>query len=57
MTQIIVYYLRWLLSALVMLPFMNYFEKKKIPLWLNLIYGQTIGAIIFYFIDKWIFSL
>jgi 4-hydroxybenzoate polyprenyltransferase len=57
MLQWLVYYLRWLISALVMLPFMLYFERKKFPLWKNLIIGQTIGALIFYFVDKWIFTL
>jgi len=53
---ILAYYLRWLLSALVMLPFMTYFQKNKLPLWLNLFLGQTIGAGIFYWVDKWIFN-
>jgi len=57
MAQIVIYYFRWLISAFVMMPFMLYFEKKKYPLWKNLIIGQSIGALIFFFIDKWIFSL
>ncbi|CCB80212.1 hypothetical protein HBZC1_12260 [Helicobacter bizzozeronii CIII-1] len=38
-----------------MLPFMLLFEWMHTPLWLNLFLGQTIGAIIFFKIDKFIF--
>lgn len=39
-----------------MLPFMMVFEHYELPLWLNLFLGQTIGAVIFYNIDKAIFK-
>ncbi|WP_104759423.1 hypothetical protein [Helicobacter bizzozeronii] len=51
----VIYWLRWMLSAVVMLPFMLLFEWMHTPLWLNLFLGQTIGAIIFFKIDKFIF--
>lgn len=51
----IVYWFRWLLSAVVMLPFMIVLEMVQIPLWLNLFIGQSIGSIIFFKIDKYIF--
>ncbi|WP_104640658.1 hypothetical protein [Helicobacter bizzozeronii] len=51
----VIYWLRWMLSAVVMLPFMLSFEWMHTPLWLNLFLGQTIGAIIFFKIDKFIF--
>ncbi|EQL53285.1 hypothetical protein HpVH80_11770 [Helicobacter pylori] len=51
-----IYWLRWMLSALVMLPFMEIFYYFNFPLWLNLFLGQTIGAVIFFKLDKLIFS-
>lgn len=39
-----------------MMPFMIIFEAYAVPLWLNLFLGQTIGAMIFFKIDKWIFG-
>lgn len=51
-----IYWGRWMLSAVVMLPFMMLFEAFQIPLWLNLLLGQTIGALIFFKIDQWIFK-
>jgi len=51
-----IYWGRWMLSALVMFPFMFLFNFLAIPLWLNLLLGQSIGAIIFFKIDKWIFK-
>ncbi|AFJ81454.1 hypothetical protein HPHPH1_0924 [Helicobacter pylori Hp H-1] len=45
-----------MLSALVMLPFMEIFYYFNFPLWLNLFLGQTIGAVIFFKLDKLIFS-
>ncbi|MFA4805476.1 hypothetical protein [Helicobacter pylori] len=52
----LIYWLRWMLSALVMLPFMEVFYYFNFPLWLNLFLGQTIGALIFFKLDKLIFS-
>ncbi|BDQ29347.1 hypothetical protein [Helicobacter ailurogastricus] len=51
----LIYWVRWMVSAVVMLPFMLLFEWMHTPLWLNLFIGQTIGAIIFFKIDKFIF--
>ncbi len=51
-----IYWGRWMLSAVVMMPFMILFEAYAVPLWLNLFLGQTIGAMIFFKIDKWIFG-
>ena len=51
-----IYWGRWMLSAIVMLPFMILFETMAAPLWVNLFLGQTIGAVIFFKIDKWIFG-
>lgn len=51
-----IYWVRWMVSAVVMLPFMLLFEWMHTPLWLNLFLGQTIGAFIFFKIDKFIFS-
>ena len=50
------YHLRWQISAWVMLPFMYLFQFLNFPLWLNLMAGQFIGAIIFWKIDHWIFK-
>ena len=50
-----IYLLRWLFSALVMLPVMMLLEAV-LPLWGNLIVGQIFGALIFWNIDKWIFK-
>lgn len=45
-----------MVSAVVMLPFMLLFEYVGLSLTLNLILGQTIGALIFFKIDKYIFK-
>ncbi|WP_104695766.1 hypothetical protein [Helicobacter salomonis] len=50
-----IYWVRWMVSAVVMLPFMLLFEWMHTPLWLNLFLGQSIGALIFFKIDKFIF--
>lgn len=51
-----IYHTRWQISALVMMPFMIGLEMLGLPLWLNLMVGQFIGAIIFFEIDKRIFG-
>lgn len=51
-----VYFTRWQLSTIVMLPFMLLFEYLEIPLTLNLILGQCIGSLIFFKIDHFIFK-
>lgn len=45
-----------MISAAVMLPFMLLFERLGLGLTLNLVVGQTVGALIFFKIDKWIFK-
>jgi len=50
-----VYFIRWQISAWVMLPFMLVLAAH-LPLWLNLMMGQAIGSIIFWEIDKYIFK-
>lgn len=52
----LVYWIRWLFSAIIMLPFMVLFESWGIGLTLNLFLGQTIGAIIFFELDRFIFK-
>lgn len=51
-----IYFTRWQISALVMMPFMMVLEYFGFPLWLNLMIGQAIGSLIFFEIDKWIFK-
>jgi hypothetical protein len=55
LNKYIIYHLRWQLSAWIMLPFMIVLESF-LPLWLNLMIGQFIGAIIFWKIDSQIFK-
>ena len=50
-----VYFLRWQISAWVMLPFMMLLAVH-FPLWLNLMIGQAIGSLIFWEVDKLIFN-
>ena len=56
MKLFLIYWLRWMISAIVMLPFMLLFEYIGLGLTVNLILGQTVGAIIFFRIDKYIFN-
>lgn len=56
MKLFLIYWLRWMISAVVMLPFMLLFEYLGLGLTANLILGQTIGAIIFFRVDKYIFN-
>ena len=51
----VLYYFRWILSGVAMLPLMLYLEKAGFNLILNLFIGQSFGALIFYNIDKRIF--
>lgn len=51
-----VYWLRWLFSAMVMMPFMIFFQYLGLSLFWNLLLGQTIGSVIFFKIDKFIFN-
>ena len=51
-----IYWMRWMASAVIMLPFMLMFEALGVGLIVNLILGQSVGAVIFFKIDKWIFK-
>ena len=51
----IIYYLRWIISGIVMLPVMSLLNNLDVPLWINLLVGQSFGALIFWNIDKRIF--
>lgn len=57
MIRFIIYYVRWIVSAFIMLPFMLICEKYEVSLWLNLLIGQSIGSVIFFNIDKMIFTM
>ena len=57
MNRIILYYLRWLLSGIVMLPFLYLFQTySNLNYYITLLILQMIGATIFYNIDKRIFK-
>lgn len=56
MKLFVIYWLRWMVSAVVMLPFMLWFDYLELKLWLNLLLGQTIGSVIFFKIDSYIFK-
>lgn len=56
MKLFVIYWLRWMVSAVVMLPFMLLFEYYEINLTVNLILGQTIGSLIFFKVDAYIFK-
>jgi len=51
-----IYHLRWQISAFVMMGPMIVLQAFGLPLWLNLMVGQFIGALIFFEIDKRIFK-
>ena len=53
---IVIYYLRWIFSALVMYPVMGILQKLNLSLFFNLIIGQIFGATLFWNIDKRIFK-
>lgn len=50
-----IYVLRWIVSGIVMIPIMQFFEPY-LSLWANLLVTQIIGSFIFFFIDKTIFK-
>lgn len=52
----LIYWCRWLISAVVMMPFMLLFDFWGLSLCFNLILGQSIGALIFFKIDEFIFK-
>ena len=51
-----VYVIRWIISGVVMLPFMLIMKYYDVPFSANVIIGQIIGAFIFYKIDGMIFK-
>ena len=51
-----VYFVRWQISAWVMLPVMLVLASFGMPLWANLMIGQAFGSFIFWEIDKHIFK-
>lgn len=50
-----IYVLRWIVSGIVMIPIMQFFEPY-LSLWANLLVTQIIGSFIFFVIDKTIFK-
>lgn len=52
-----VYVIRWIISGVVMLPFMLIMKYYDVPFAANVIIGQIIGAFIFYKIDGMIFRI
>ncbi|MFB6159175.1 MAG: hypothetical protein ABEJ95_05995 [Candidatus Nanohalobium sp.] len=54
--QYMTYHLRWQLATLVMMGPMTVLDYVNLPVQLNLAVTQFIGACIFWYIDKWIFS-
>jgi len=52
----IIYYLRWILSGIIMYPIMSWLDLLGISLLANLLIGQSFGSIIFYNLDKKIFN-
>lgn len=52
-----VYVIRWIISGVVMLPFMLIMKYYDVPFSANVIIGQIIGAFIFYKIDGMIFRI
>lgn len=50
------YHLRWQLSALIMMPIMYSLNAMKLPLWVAFMTSQFFGALIFWYIDLFIFS-
>ena len=51
-----VYFIRWQISTVVMMPFMYVLDKLGLTVIPNLIIAQTIGSIIFFRLDKLIFN-
>ena len=56
MKLFVLYWFRWMASAVVMLPFMLLAEYIGLSLTANLMLAQTFGALVFFKIDKWIFK-
>jgi len=48
------YFVRWQLSSIVLTPVIYIGTKKKWPAWLCAVVANAIGAVIFYFPDKYI---
>ena len=51
-----VYFIRWQISTVVMMPFMVVLEWCGLGVVPNLIIAQIIGSLIFFRIDKYIFA-
>jgi len=51
-----VYFIRWQISTVVMMPFMYVLDNLGLPVIPNLIIAQTIGSIVFFRLDKLIFN-
>ena len=49
-------FIRWQMSTLVMSPFMFLLDKTGLPVIPNLIIAQTIGSLVFFRLDKFIFA-
>jgi hypothetical protein len=54
MKQYLIYHIRWQLSAWIMMPVI--YQLKELPLWMSFCISQFVGAIIFWYVDKRIFS-
>lgn len=52
----VVYHLRWQISAIVMMPVMYSLNSFQLPLWATLMLSQFFGALIFWYIDLFIFA-
>ncbi|WP_202108796.1 hypothetical protein [Succinivibrio dextrinosolvens] len=51
-----VYFIRWQISTVVMMPFMYVLDSLGLSVIPNLIIAQTIGSLIFFRLDKLIFN-
>jgi pimeloyl-ACP methyl ester carboxylesterase len=49
------YYIRWLVSGIVMYPIMAILDKLGLHLLIVLLIGQSFGSLVFWNIDKNIF--
>ena len=52
-----IYHARWQLSSIVMMAPMYFFSTLlALPIWIAFPIVHVIGAIIFWYVDKWIFT-
>ena len=54
--QYLLYHLRWQISGIIMYPVLGILQSFGLPLWFGVVMAQFVGALIFWFIDKWIFK-